>query len=284
MPIAPLLPAIIAGVSALGSTVASAISTRRQNKAAQQYADKAYHRERTDALSDWERVNAYNSPQAQMQRFQEAGLNPNLIYGQQNTAAPVHPADVQRGQFETPDFSGIAQAGNFLGDAMDYEIKQAQLANLQAQNTVIFEEALLKQATREQLGVTTERGRFDLGLETELRDISADYRRENLRALRQQMDLSINADERAAAQNTSSLREAAERILNMRVQRQHLQADLPRIRAEIDRLNLGNQLQRMEIDLRRNGITSSDPIYWRILGRMLQDVDLTEGARDLLKN
>ena len=32
-------------------------------------------------LEMWNRMNKYNSPKAQMQRFKEAGLNPNLIYG-----------------------------------------------------------------------------------------------------------------------------------------------------------------------------------------------------------
>lgn len=34
-------------------------------------------------------LNQYNSPKEQMNRFGEAGLNPNLIYGQQNTADAV---------------------------------------------------------------------------------------------------------------------------------------------------------------------------------------------------
>lgn len=34
----------------------------------------------------WKATNEYNSPAAQMSRYQDAGLNPNLIYGQQNTA------------------------------------------------------------------------------------------------------------------------------------------------------------------------------------------------------
>lgn len=34
----------------------------------------------------WKAMNEYNSPAAQMSRYQDAGLNPNLIYGQQNTA------------------------------------------------------------------------------------------------------------------------------------------------------------------------------------------------------
>lgn len=37
----------------------------------------------------WNATNAYNTPQAQMERYKAAGLNPNLIYGQQNTASPV---------------------------------------------------------------------------------------------------------------------------------------------------------------------------------------------------
>lgn len=35
----------------------------------------------------WNAENEYNTPANQMRRFQDAGLNPNLIYGQQNTAA-----------------------------------------------------------------------------------------------------------------------------------------------------------------------------------------------------
>lgn len=38
----------------------------------------------------WNMQNEYNSPQAQMQRFQEAGLNPNLIYGQGSNGNAIH--------------------------------------------------------------------------------------------------------------------------------------------------------------------------------------------------
>lgn len=34
----------------------------------------------------WESTNEYNHPAAQMERYKESGLNPNLIYGQSNTA------------------------------------------------------------------------------------------------------------------------------------------------------------------------------------------------------
>lgn len=38
-------------------------------------------------LELWNYQNAYNSPAEQMKRYQDAGLNPNLIYQQQNTAS-----------------------------------------------------------------------------------------------------------------------------------------------------------------------------------------------------
>lgn len=38
-------------------------------------------------IDQWNRENAYNSPLAQMNRYKQAGLNPNLIYGQQNLSA-----------------------------------------------------------------------------------------------------------------------------------------------------------------------------------------------------
>lgn len=39
------------------------------------------------SIEQWNRENAYNTPAAQIQRFRDAGLNPSLIYGQENLAA-----------------------------------------------------------------------------------------------------------------------------------------------------------------------------------------------------
>lgn len=60
-----------------------------------------WQRERKAALEDWNRENAYNSPAAQMQRFQAAGLNPNLIYGQSNTG----------GSLSSPSIAGSLTSG-----------------------------------------------------------------------------------------------------------------------------------------------------------------------------
>jgi hypothetical protein len=66
------------------------IGTTLFNTVSQLYTNQ---QNRKNALSDWQRQNEYNAPAQQMRRFQEAGLNPNLIYKQTNEAAPVRSTD-----------------------------------------------------------------------------------------------------------------------------------------------------------------------------------------------
>ncbi|MBQ3410779.1 MAG: hypothetical protein IJH30_03405, partial [Bacillus sp. (in: Bacteria)] len=79
--------AIITGLSSLLGT---AMSETYQREALQEYnrgqMELAKYQNEWN-LAQWERENAYNSPIQQMQRYREAGLNPNLIYGQQNLSA-----------------------------------------------------------------------------------------------------------------------------------------------------------------------------------------------------
>jgi len=95
--------AIIAGVVAL---VGSLISGQQQKKNAerQAQANKDLAAFQADANEKYlSQQNEYNKPLNQMSRFQEAGLNPNLIYGQgspgnqsQSLSYPdIKPADFQ---------------------------------------------------------------------------------------------------------------------------------------------------------------------------------------------
>lgn len=68
-------------------------------------------------LQMWKLNNEYNSPQAQMERFKAAGLNPNLIYGQGSNGNSSSPPIM--GTPEAPNYSKsmekIAQAFNIEG-------------------------------------------------------------------------------------------------------------------------------------------------------------------------
>lgn len=102
------------------------------------------------AVENWKMQNAYDSPAAQMQRYQEAGLNPNLIYGQQNTGGTIQSGSAS---FDADSMvpnegkavRGIADAiatyqnirsmqiqnqnANLVGDLTREDIKAKQLSN-----------------------------------------------------------------------------------------------------------------------------------------------------------
>lgn len=231
-----------------------------------------------------------------MRRLKAAGLNPNLVYGQSSGAAsgqasPINTPDVQNTQFRDPQIgNSVSSAGlAYLSAITDIEIKQAQVDNLRAQNQVIKQEYQLKSAY-------TDRSRFDLGFESELRDTSADFRRERLRQMKTGTDIAIREDVRRALLTTSNLQQAAERIntmrqqqLSMQQQRAHSKMEMSRIRIEKQRLNeviqgtrKDNTLKDLEIDLRKQGINPNDPMWSRIAGRMLQDLFGDDDAPSIL--
>lgn len=64
-------------IGQMTSGILNYFSQKQTNKANKELAELAYQQN----VEQWERENAYNHPSAQMSRLQEAGLNPNLVYG-----------------------------------------------------------------------------------------------------------------------------------------------------------------------------------------------------------
>jgi len=132
----PLLGAIIG----LGGTIAQGIfnrkqskkNTKRTNQANMELAKYAYEKD----LEMWERNNKYNSPEAQMKRLQEAGLNRNLVYGSGNVAGNT---SGQTPHYQNPrmDYMGqlpvdVGGAANALQTYQDIRLKEAQIDNVKA--------------------------------------------------------------------------------------------------------------------------------------------------------
>lgn len=64
-------------------------------------------------LEMWNKQNEYNSPQAQMQRFAEAGLNPNLIYSHGSNGNNAQAAQKNAPDFE-PALTRLQKAFNIV--------------------------------------------------------------------------------------------------------------------------------------------------------------------------
>lgn len=111
----------------------NAIGSIFQNQSTKHRQQEAFaQQERMQALQNsyntrmWHMSNEYNSPANQMRLFKEAGLNPNLIYGQMSdvSSTPMH-----SGSGSAP---GFAQMSNVMGSVNPLTIAQARLANAQA--------------------------------------------------------------------------------------------------------------------------------------------------------
>lgn len=72
-----------------------------QNKKARRWQEAQINKQWTRDRQMWREQNEYNSPEAQMARFQEAGLNPHLAVtgGNPGNAASMPSANAPRGQF-----------------------------------------------------------------------------------------------------------------------------------------------------------------------------------------
>lgn len=118
------LPWIVSALTAAGSTAASLRQSKKQNEANMEMAK--YSASANQAAID--RQNAYNTPKNQMQRFSEAGLNPNLIYGQGN-------AGNQSGAPQMPSpgmTAGLVQMPELLSAYQDFQVKRAQVNQINA--------------------------------------------------------------------------------------------------------------------------------------------------------
>lgn len=109
-----------------------------QNKWNRKYNERMYDKQRQDAISDWQRAADYNSPQSQMIRYKQAGLNPNLIYGSA-TNSPM--AQMKGPTQETSEMPPYQINRNSIGDAIgtyqNLKLNQQTIDNLQATNEQI---------------------------------------------------------------------------------------------------------------------------------------------------
>lgn len=123
----------IGAIIGLGTALYSSYQQRRmmeqQNQWNKENAQAAYDRD----VAFWHQQNAYNSPLSQMQRWKDAGLNPNLIYGGSSsggnaTSMPRAPIP------EVHGVPGLLQnLPSMIGQFQDLRLKQAQIDNVKAQ-------------------------------------------------------------------------------------------------------------------------------------------------------
>lgn len=278
MPIDPGL--ISAGTNALAQG-ANWLVQNAQNKQERQWQEKMYGIQRRDALADFAMQNAYNSPAAQMARLAAAGLNPNLVYkgGATSDAGPIRSSSVGSWTPKAPSFD----AGSVLGSYLDTHIKQATVDNVKSQTEVNKLEGILKaaqtlatEASTASTRTSTEKTAFELSQGKRLADTAFEMATANVgKTLAETQNIegqtlyTLNKNEREVAQNSMSLREAAERILRMRMENSKTQSEKEEIAQRIKNMQQDHTIKELDERLSKQGIRPSDPVTYRSLINIL---------------
>lgn len=269
MPLTAAAATVIgAGISAAGSG-ANAYAQGKMNKKTRDWNEKQYHRTRADALKDWAMQNEYNHPSAQMQRFRDAGLNPNLIYGQSNTADAVRSSDTPSWNPRAPEVN--LDGGQIMSNYFDAQVKQAQTDNIRAQTAVAIQDAALKAAQTANTSQSTARSQFDLGLATDLRSTSLEMAAANLRQTNINTDLALRGADRSDRLASSSIAEATQRTIQSRAQTDNTRQSTENMRETLKAIEQDNEIRSLDLQLRRAGINPNDSMIMRIIGRAIVD-------------
>lgn len=244
-----------ASINAIGGLAVNAAKNKKQWK----YQQKAMEKQQEMNLEAWNMQNAYNTPQQQMERLLQAGLNPRLIYGSgssaPNLASPQQVAEAPVRQ----------AAGTEVPNLLNYY--QVRQADAQYENTIASTDIMRKTSALKDI----EQGLKNL-----------DLARETFRGKDAQLHAMFETD----MKKFTSLRS---RHLMENEQTKGFQMDqLMEMRAKQSTgLDLDNAFKRYRNELAKLGIYQSDHPAMRVLiqasKRMNIDLGelLAEGAQNL---
>lgn len=152
----PVLAAPLIG--AASNIVGGLLGNASTNKANKELAEYQYQKD----LEMWNKSNEYNTPAAQMQRYKDAGLNPNLMYGQGNSGntSTVMP------KYQAPTLDNHVDAKMDVIPALqlyqDMAVKKAQVDNIKAQTLNTTTDTITKGLQQAGIATANARSEFDL--------------------------------------------------------------------------------------------------------------------------
>lgn len=228
-----------------------------------QYNTQASQDEYNRNLEMWHMQNEYNSPSAQMQRYVEAGLNPNLIYGSGATSAGNAQTAPQynAARYESPNVQRSTSSPSRVSfdpyQAISFEnsmaIQRAQRDQISAQAD--YTRAQIKNAAIDNLiKVAQKTGlEFDNRFKQDTRALAYEQLRETLNNTRAKTDL---------------LGQQFGQVFKQMELTGH-QIDL--VKQQLSNLRTVDDLNRFKLQLQKMGINDRDNVLLRLASRMIAE-------------
>lgn len=138
--------AISGAIGALGNLFTGGMSARKQYK----YQSKLMDKQNQQQIDFWKMNNEYNTPFAQRARLEQAGLNPDLMYGGSGSVTPSQMPGAASGSAPNVDYGDTSGAfANGIRLAQQASLIDAQVSKIEAENKLLAEQALSQAEQRE---------------------------------------------------------------------------------------------------------------------------------------
>lgn len=249
-------------------------SNEKINQANIDWQREALGINQSNSLSAWNLQNEYNTPQAQMKRFKEAGLNPNLIYGQ---GTPGNASSIEVAKLGTPElrpnhYTAEGSVVGGIGSALSTGIQAyTNLTMNKAQAENVRANTMVARASAASKVMDTAHTGQQMKLANDLWDTTV----EKARADMQNVEEDVNRKSTENVLLSKLMRanvpfdKAVTELANAKAQSANTEAEGDRIRANIDNLKRTGKLQDLEIEMRKAGMSYSDPLWSRVLMRVV---------------
>lgn len=267
-------PELIAGLAQGIATIGGSLVQGETNRAQMAYNQEQYDRQRKDALADWTMQNEYNSPKAQMARFADAGLNPNLIYGQMTNSPAVRSSDMPNAHLAPANPSGAIAEG--LQRYQETALQRAQVDNLKKQNDVLTQDILLKTADVLGKSYANKKMAFELDKQPELFQTTLEGIKANTRKTLMDTLTGSEANKRAmqlhpgnVALQKQNLISSVQNVANAKALQAKTNVERQEVLQRIKTIKNSGILQKLDIELKKKGLQPGDAPWLRIPAQLM---------------
>lgn len=290
-------PEVIAALAQKGQGIKNTLSTIASTALQRYWSVRDYKRQRTDALADYQMQNEYNSPSAQMARLKQAGINPVMAFkGGVTEAAPIRSSDIASTKAELP----LSQSGGYIASYQDAQLKEATIENTRQNNLLLKQQEIMQEAQRiktiaetAKISEETAKTKFEREQAQQLSQYVIQAAAQNVRKIDADIDRTVketevlgNRDSREALLNASTLKEAAARIANIKMQTLHeklkmaktaeetkqVKEQIEYIKKQKDSTEVKTQLDKLDKNLKEKGLQPGDALYFRAAAQYLDGI------------
>lgn len=235
-------------IGAIGNLFTGGASARKQY----QYQSKLMDKQNQQQIDFWKMNNEYNTPFNQRARLEQAGLNPDLMYGGSGNMYQSQMPGAASGSAPNVDYGSFSDNLRF---AMQAQVMDAQVSKIEMENKLLAEQALSQASLRdlqssqaadalaraEHQGIYNKHADTRYFLENETRALKNTL----LGADVNSYETRLRLDQQRVANDNMR---AKVQVLQLGLNEKKLKADMEKIRAEVaeimSRVKVNNAQQR----------------------------------------